>query len=122
MEKIEPNEIEPDEEEERCELCGRAESAHPVHLHGTGLGVCKGHYRPDNIIYSRLDVPEFNCPVFVGAGKKLYGEARKKVQKAARRAAKIILLEIPWTGSRRGFEYWKKVSHELMRIAETGEP
>ena len=60
----------------RCENCGRSESEHPVHLHGTGFGDCKGHSRPPVFVYSNLYVPEFNCPVFVkGAnGEKEEGD------------------------------------------------
>ena len=46
----------------------------------------------------------------------------EKARKAVRRAAKIVVLMIPWDDSRKGVHFWEEVYYELERISKTGEP
>ena len=48
-------------ETERCARCGRSPAEHPVHLHGTGIGDCAGHRRPEFFLGSSLPVRQFDC-------------------------------------------------------------
>lgn len=46
----------------------------------------------------------------------------ERSRQAIQRAANILISTVPWTESRKGWDYWRDVYQELKRIAETGEP
>ena len=36
--------------------------------------------------------------------------------------ALFVIYHLPWVRSKKGWDYWKDVCHELERIVRTGEP